>query len=145
MTATTTNAHDVLTAFGASPVAEPKRPRCRVKDDAYSWILGEIGRRVAAHIERGVSIDQVADIAKVLEVETSTLFPDGTNHLRSEVAASVTAAMVEHGQTPEQLAEAIGMSAPALWRRLQGLAAFTAEDVVRIARALDVEVGVLLG
>ncbi len=37
------------------------------------------------------------------------------------------------------------MNVGPLWRRLQGLAAFTAEDVVRIARALDVEVGVLLG
>ncbi len=31
-----------------------------------------------------------------------------------------------------------------LWRRLAGTSGFTAEDIVRLARALDVEVGVLL-
>ncbi|HQG11125.1 MAG TPA: helix-turn-helix transcriptional regulator, partial [Dermatophilaceae bacterium] len=105
----------------------------------------EIGRRVAAQVEKGLSVDQIVAIAKALEVEPHTLMPDHMDNLRNEVSASVTAAMVEHGQTPEQLAGAIGMSVGPLWQRLQGLAAFTAEDVVRIARALDVEVGVLLG
>ena len=145
MTTTTTNGYDVLTAFQTAPVAPPKRPRCRVKDDAFNWVLVGIAQRVTAHIEQGIDVDQLEQLAKVFGVLPSTLVPDGNNGLRTEVAASVTAAMVEHGQTPEQLAESIGMSVPALWRRLQGLAAFTAEDVVRIARALDVEVGVLLG
>jgi hypothetical protein len=143
MTATATSGYDVL-ASPRAPRVPPPRQR-RVRDEAYRWVSVEIGRRVAAHVENGLSIDQIVEMAKVLEVEPHTLMPDHMDNLRSEVAASVTAAMVEHGQTPEQLAEAIGMSAPALWRRLQGLAAFTAEDVVRIARALDVEVGVLLG
>ena len=119
--------------------------RPTVPDNAYRWASVEIGRRVAALVERGISVDQIVELAHVLEVEPHTLMPDHRDNLRTGVAASVTAAMVQHGQTPEQLAVAIGMSAPVLWRRLRGLAAFTAEDVIRVARALDVEVGVLLG
>ena len=143
MTATATNGYDVLASPRAPRVPPPRQSR--VRDDGYRWVSVEIGRRVAAQVEKGLSVDQIVASAKALEVEPHTLMPDHMDNLRNEVSASVTAAMVEHGQTPEQLAESIGMSVPALWRRLQGLAAFTAEDVVRIARALDVEVGVLLG
>jgi len=56
----------------------------------------------------------------------------------------VTACMVDKGVTPQRLAQDILMTEGNLWRRLAGTSGFTAEDIVRLARALDVEVGVLL-
>lgn len=98
----------------------PPPRQSRVRDDGYRWVSVEIGRRVAAQVEKGLLVDQIVAIAKALEVEPHTLMPeDHMDNLRNEVSASVTAAMVEHGQTPEQLAGAIGMSVGPLWQRLQ--------------------------
>lgn len=70
---------------------------------------------------------------------------DGSHaYLRRGIGASVAACMVDHGLTPARLAELIGMSEGNLWRRLSGASGFTAGDMVRLARALDVEVGELL-
>ena len=73
MTTTTTNGYDVLTAFQTAPVAPPKRPRCRVKDDAFNWVLVGIAQRVTAHIEQGIDVDQLEQLAKVFGVLPSTL------------------------------------------------------------------------
>ena len=39
------------------------------RDDGYRWVSVEIGRRVAAQVEKGLSVDQIVAIAKALEVE----------------------------------------------------------------------------
>lgn len=70
---------------------------------------------------------------------------DGSQaYLRRGIGASVAACMVDHGLTPATLAKRVGMSEGNLWRRLSGASGFTAEDIVRLARALNVEVGELL-
>ncbi len=110
------------------------------------WVLSHIGRAVGARIESdGLTVDQLGWLGEVLGVSPTTFMPGDPDNARAQIAESVTAAMVAHGHTPDTLAALVGMSVPWLWRRLQGFASFRAEDVLRIARALDVEVGVLLG
>lgn len=143
MTATMTNA---APARPGVPSVPPPRQRRRRPDDEGLWVLSHIGRAVGARIESdGLTVDQLGWLGEVLGVSPSTFLPSDPDNARAEVAASVTAAMVAHGYTPDTLAALVGVPVPRLWRRLQGLASFRAEDVVRIARALDVEVGVLLG
>jgi len=65
----------------------PAAGQRRVRDDAHRWASVEIGRRVAALVERGLSVDQIVELANVLEVEPHTLMPDHVDNLRTEVAA----------------------------------------------------------
>ena len=98
-----------------------------VEPPEFHWMLGEDARRFARAL-----------LAAADTIDTSR------EELRRSVGASVSAVMTHKAMTVETLAGLIGMTEGNLWRRLAGSAEFTATDVVRLARALDVEPGVLM-
>lgn len=121
--------------------------------------VGSLGVQVASGQRRSVTSAKepmvvVSGLDKVTPAEarrmaqdliTAADIADGSRDAsRRAVGASVTACMVDKGVTPQRLAQDILMTEGNLWRRLAGTSGFTAEDIVRLARALDVEVGVLL-
>lgn len=109
------------------------------RDGAVSQLAG-IDVENAGHELRPVEARQLAQAI----LEAAAIADGSQAYLRRGIGASVAACMVDHGLTPARLAEVIGMSEGNLWRRLSGASGFTAEDMVRLARALDVEVGELL-
>lgn len=63
---------------------------------------------------------------------------------KRQVGATVAAVMAGKGVVVEDVAALVGMPAGGFWRRLSGAASFTADDLVRLGRALDVDAGVFL-
>lgn len=63
---------------------------------------------------------------------------------RAAVAAEVRAAMARNKVTQQQLADSIGISRMSLSARLNGVRAFTSDDLFAIAYALDVPVADLM-
>ncbi len=64
---------------------------------------------------------------------------------RESVATAVKVAMVRSGITQHQIAEALGVSQPAVSARLAGRTPWTVDELTIVARLLDVRPSVLLG
>lgn len=62
----------------------------------------------------------------------------------TRVAASVRAEMARRDVTQARLAEALGMTQPAISRRVSGQLPFDVDELHRIARFLDIPVSALI-
>lgn len=111
-------------------------------------VTEQVAFRVAETIigKGPLMLDTLSALALALDTAPSELVAgledDG---LRQAIGASVEAAMVDRRMTVRDLAGLVKMTPARLNRRMQGLASFAAEDLVRLSRVLDVEVAVLVG
>lgn len=62
-----------------------------------------------------------------------------------DVAAEVRAVLARKQMSQRQLATALGVTQPVIWRRMRGEVPFTGEELQRIASVLDVSISSFFG